>query len=154
MLAQFGTMIEMITSENVNPAGEGFRPSRYRMVPEEEPDSGLEGLYFVDLPSTDGKEPYFGTGRNIWRGDVTVQLGFARAGGDAGSGDRASVRDTANDDCMKVSDVCENPLNYDAQSSGIRIIKYRRHARSFDGKRSEVWTVTFAVEWESDVIVQ
>ena len=152
MLAQFDTNITLVTSESVNVSGGGFKASGYRFTPDKEPDSATNGLYYLDLSSTTPKMRAFGTGENFWNAQLTVQIGFYRGGGDMGGGSRRQVLDTANDDCMKVGDVCENPLNYNSTVSGIRSVRYTGHRRSFDLKSYEVWEVSFDVEWRSDVI--
>ncbi len=155
MLAQFDTNIALITSEAVNTAGGGFKASGYRFSSEREPDSAAEGLYYLDVPRVAPKNRSWGTGENIWEGAVVVQLGYYRGGGDAGGvdgGDRRSVMVRANDDCMRLSDVCENPANYNSGTTGIRWIRYAGHRRAFDLKKFEVWEVAFDVEWRSDAI--
>lgn len=151
----FDAQIAAITTEEANVVGGGFRPSTYRMTPETEPDSGMDGLYFLDLNPVNPKGRDWGTGENIWSGTMTVQLGYLRGGGDQGGpavgGDRRSVSVRANNDCMRVSDLCENPDAYIA-GGAIREVRYLGHGRSFTGKKTEVWTVRFSVEWRSDVI--
>ncbi len=154
MLAQFDTNIALVTNEAANPLGGGFKASSYRFSADKEPDSAAEGLYYLDVPRVAPKERYWGTGENIWVGTVTLQLGYYRGGGDAGGvdgGDRRSVAVRANDDCMRVSDVCENPANYNRDTTGIRWVKYTGHRRAFDLKKYEVWEVDFDVEWRSDL---
>ncbi len=154
MLAQFDTNIALVTNEAANPLGGGFKASGYRFSADKEPDSAAEGLYYLDVPRVAPKERYWGTGENIWVGTVTLQLGYYRGGGDAGGvdgGDRRSVAVRANDDCMRVSDVCENPANYNRDTTGIRWVKYTGHRRAFDLKKYEVWEVDFDVEWRSDL---
>lgn len=155
LFAHFDARIQAVTSEEANLPGGGFRASTYRMSPDTEPDSGLDGLYFLDLDPVEPKGRAFGTGENIWKGTMTVQLGYLRGGGDQGGptvgGDRRSVSVRANNDCMRVSDLCENPDNY-AALGAIREVRYLGHGRSFTGKKTEVWTVRFSVEWRSDVI--
>lgn len=154
ILAQFDTNIALITSEAVNAQGGGFQASAYRFTPDKEPDSAAEGLYYLDVPSVKPKARYFGTGENIWTGSVTVQLGYYRGGGDAGGsdgGDHRSVMARANDDCMRLSDVCENPANYNSPATGIRWIRYNGHRRSYSLKKYEIWEVAFDVEWRSDL---
>lgn len=152
MLAQFDTNVALVTTENANPAGGGFFKSGYRFTPEHEPDSGAEGLYYLDVQAVTPKERFWGTGENIWTGTVAVQLGYFRGGGDMNAGDRQGVLRNANDDCMKLGDVCENPANYNSTTTGIRRIVYLGHRRAFDGKRFEVYEITFEVEWRSDAI--
>lgn len=156
MLSQFDANIALITTEAANPQGGGFKPSGYRFTSDKVPDSEAEGMYYLDVPRVAPKERFWGTGENIWTGTVTAQIAYYRGGGDAGGvdgGDRRTVANRANDDCMRLSDVCENPLNYNANTTGIRWIRYLGHKRLFDLKKYEVWTVDFAVEWRSDKAV-
>jgi len=155
VLAQFDTNVALITSEAVNAIGGGFKASAYRFGVDKEPDSAAEGLYYLDMARVLPKARYWGTGENIWEGEVTVQLGYYRGGGDAGGvdgGDRRAVMARANDDCMRLSDVCENPANYNQGTTGIRRIVYTGHRRTYDLKKYEVWEVGFTVEWRSDAI--
>lgn len=151
----FDASVAAITTEEVNVAGGGFKPSGYRMTPDTEPDAGLDGLYYLDLNPVAPKGRSWGTGENIWAGTMTVQLGFFRGGGDLGGavvgGDRRSVAVRANNDCMRVSDACENPDRY-LPAAAIREVRYLGHGRSFTGKKTEVWTVRFSVEWRSDLV--
>lgn len=154
MLAQFDTNIALITNEAANPQGGGFKPSGYRFTADQEPDSAAEGLYYLDVPRVAPKSRFFGTGENIWKGSVKVQLGYFRGGGNAGGvngGDRRSVSVRANDDCMRLSDTCENPLNYNSASTGIMVIQYTGHYRAFNLKKYEIWEVDFDVTWRSDL---
>jgi hypothetical protein len=153
VLAQFDVNIAAIANEVANPNGGGFKASAYRIGADKEPDSAAEGLYYLDMANTLPKERYWGTGENIWTGKLTVQLCYYRGGGDAGGvdgGDRRSVAARANDDCMRLSDVCENPANYNRDTTGIRWIRYTGHRRAYDLKNYEVWEVGFDVEWRSD----
>lgn len=153
MLSQFDTNMALVTSEAVNPSGGGWKASGYRFAPEKEPDSAIEGLYYLDLSETQPIQRSFGVGENLWVGVVTVQLGFYRGGGDAGGGDRRSVTASANDECMRVADVLSNPSNYDSGTSGLRRVIYAGHRRAFDGKHGEIWEVRFdPVEWRQAVI--
>lgn len=151
----FDARVSSVTTEEVNLAGGGFRPSGYRMSPQSEPDGGMDGLYYLDLNPVAPKGRSWGTGENIWLGTMTVQLGYYRGGGDQGGptvgGDLKSVTVRANNDCMRVSDLCENPDAYLA-GGAIREVRYLGHGRSFTGKKTEVWTVRFSVEWRSDSI--
>lgn len=152
----FDARIAAVTSEEVNLAGGGFKPSGYRMTPDNEPDSGADGLYYLDLNNVQTKQPpSFGTGEKIRIGTMMVQLGFFRGGGDQGGaaagGDRRTVSVRANNDCLRVADLCEDPGAYLA-AGAIREVRYLGHDRSFTGKKTEVWTVRFSVEWRSDAI--
>lgn len=149
VLAQFATNVELI--DNASTTDGRFRAAPYRYLPQEKPDSAMDGQYFISLERITERDPHWGTGENIQRGVVTVQVSYYRGGGDAGGGDRQSVMRNAGDDCQVIGDVCENPENYNPTVTGIRRISCVGSTRTHDLPRAEVWETTFNVEWRSDL---
>lgn len=149
VLAQFATNVELVTNASTNTGG--FEASGYRYLPEREPDSAMDGKYFITLERITERDPHWGTGENIQHGIVTVQTSYYRGGGDAGEGDRQSVMRNAADDCQILGDVCENPENYNPTVTGIRRISCTGSTKVHDLKKAEVWETTFSVEWRSDL---
>ncbi len=149
ILAQFATNIELITNASTNTGG--FTSSGYRYMPEKEPESGMDGKYFISVQRITGREPKWGTGENLIDSVVTVQTSYYRGGGDAGEGDRQSVMRNAADDCQIIGDVLENPANYNSDVTGIRHINCTGSLKIHDLKHAEVWETTFEVQHRSDL---
>lgn len=147
VLAHFATRIATITSESG-----ALTESGYRFRLEEEPDTGLDGKFYVDFESLGPPGPWFGTTESKYTGRVVVRVAFFRGGGDAGGGDRQSVMRNAADDMQRIADVIPDPDDYDGTNTGITIIKFTGAARVFEGKAREIWEARFDVEWRSDVI--
>src|ERR1051325_9219228 len=127
----------LITSET--PA-QGFQKSGYRLTLGQEPDSAIDGLYFVDIDSIPDQGLMFGNGETTYSAQFVVEVGYFRGGGDAGGGDRQTVLRNAADDVMRIADVLSNPSNF------------RGASRVIDKKHAEVWRLQFFVEWRSDLI--
>ncbi len=151
VLTQFANNLALVT--NAASHDGLLTPSAYRWTLDKEPDSAMDGKYFLAVQRGTPHERKWGTGENIQAAIVTVQLSYFRGGGDLGGGDRQSVMRDAADDCQRVSDVCENPENYNSDTSGIREIRYQGFQKVFDGKHAEIWEVTFWVQWRSDLAV-
>ncbi len=149
ILAQFATNVELITNASTNTGG--FTASGYRYTLEKEPESGMDGKYFISVQRITGREPKWGTGENLIDSVVTVQTSYYRGGGDAGDGDRQSVMRNAADDCQIIGDVLENPDNYNSDVTGIRHINCTGSLKVHDLPKAEVWETTFEVQHRSDM---
>lgn len=150
VIAHFATRIDTITSESV---AAGFVRSGYRLTLGEEPDSAIDGLYFVDVDSIGPPGPHFGTAESIFTLlQVLVEVGYYRGGGDLGPGDRQSVLRNAADDMQRLADVLPHPDYYSGETTGIRRIIFQGANRVIDKPRAEVWQARFLVEWRSDLI--
>jgi hypothetical protein len=57
----------------------------------------------------------------------------------------------AADDCQRIADVCENPDNYNSDTTGIRQVIYQGARKVHDLKHAEVWEARFFVQWISDL---
>lgn len=149
ILAQFATNIDAITSESTSG---GFKGSGYRLTLGEEPDSAIDGLYFVDMPEVLTQGPHFGNTEDIWEAHVTVEVGYYRGGGDLGGGDRQSVLRNAASDVQRIADVLTNPANYAQSTTGIREVRFLGAERAIDKAHAEVWRVRFWCQWQSSLI--
>ncbi len=149
VLAQFATNIELITNASTNTGG--FTASGYRYMPEKEPESGMDGKYFISVQRITGREPKWGTGENLIDSVVTVQTSYYRGGGDMGGGDRQTVMRNAADDCQIIGDVLENPENYNSDVTGIRHINCTGSLKVHDLPHAEVWETTFEVQHRTDL---
>ncbi len=149
VLDQFATNVELVTGANT--ASGAFKRSNYRFTLDREPDSAPDGLYFLDFARADPHLRRWGDGSKITDSIVTVRLIYGRPGGSLGGGDRQSVLRNAADDCDKLGDVCENPANYGASTSGIRIVTFDGYSRVETSNHSEIWEVRFRAQWQSDL---
>jgi len=147
VLNQFHANLALITTASPGT----LTRSAYRFTLDKEPDSGPDGLYFVDITGADAYERKWGSGETIITGRVSVRTAYFRGGGSAGGGDRRAVMRNASDDCQLIADVCENPDNYNSSASGIRSIIFEGFSRVADLPRSEVWETRFTVQWRSDL---
>lgn len=150
VLAQFDTNLALITG--VSSAGGVLHPSGYRFPLDKEPDSALDGCYFLDVEGVDPHMRVYGTRENITAARVTINVAYYRGGGDAAGGDRESVLRNAGDDAMHIADVCDLPANFNSSVSGIREIRYEGSRRVLDMPRGEIWRSTFWTQWRSDVM--
>ncbi len=149
VLAQFATNIEAIASESVE---QGFQASGYRLVLEKEPDSDIDGLYFIDIPAIPKVAATFGAAESIYEALINVEVGYYRGGGDMDGGDRQSVMRNAASDAQRIADVLCNPANYDGPNTGIREVRFMGAERVIDKPRVEVWRVRFWAQWRSDLV--
>ena len=149
VLAQFASNVELVT--NASPTSGKFTRSSYRFTLDKEPDSAPDALYFLDMARVDPHLRRWGDGSKITDSTVVVRLLYGRPGGNAGGGDRQSVLRNAADDCDKLGDVCENPANYGASTSGIRTVTFQGFSRVETGNRGEIWEVRFLCQWQSDL---
>lgn len=149
VLAHFATRIGAITTETPD---SGFQVSAYRFSPSEEPDSAIDGLFFVDMPEIEKQAPTYGNAETIWNATVTVDVGYFRGGGDLDGGDRQSTLRNAADDMCRIGDVVADPSNYSGSTTGIRQIMFQSARRVVDAKAKEIWRATFFVQWQSDLI--
>jgi len=147
VLNQFHANLALITTASPGT----LTRSAYRFTLDKEPDSGPDGLYFVDLAGADAYERKWGSGETIITGRVSVRTAYFRGGGSAGGGDRRTVMRNASDDCQLIADVCENPDNYNSSASGIRSIIFEGFSRVGDLPRSEIWETRFTTQWRSDL---
>lgn len=131
-------------------AGETLRESSYRLLLEGEPDSSIDGRFYVEMTSASGPHRAYGRLENIWQGRVVVRVGFFVGGGDRSAGDRKSVAKRAADTLARIADVVENPSNYNSAATGVRSISFSgEFSRAEAGDHHEVWEVPFDVEWVS-----
>lgn len=149
VLAQFAANVELVV--NASPVSGKFTRSAYRFTLDAEPASAPDAMYFLDLQNVLPHLRRWGDGSKITDSIVTVRLLYSRPGGALGEGDRQGVLRNAADDCDKLGDVCENPANYGASTSGIRIVTFQGYRRVVDQKLGEIWEVTFAAQWQSDL---
>ncbi len=149
VLAQFDTNLALVTTETPDA---GFKSSGYRFDLDKEPDSAIDGTYYLDIAQVDPHARNWGTGETISEVIVTVRVAYFRGGGDKNEGDRQGVLRNAADDAMRIADICENPSNYNAATTGIREIRYQGSRRTGELPRFEIWESRFWVQWRSDVI--
>ncbi len=149
VLARIATNLELITTETPE---QGFQPSGYRLALAKEPDSAVDGLYFVDIPAIPRVGPTFGNQETIYEALINVEVGYYRGGGDLDGGDRQSVMRNAASDVQRIADVVCNPANYDGSNTGIREIRYMGAERLIDKPRAEVWRIRLWVQWRSDLV--
>lgn len=151
VLAQFATNLALITTASSSDGT--LQPSGYRFPLGKEPDSALDGRYFVDVGTIAPHERRYGTVENITSAEITVNVAYHRGGGTAAGGDRESVLRNAGDDAMHIADVCDSRDNYFSQTSGIREIRYLGSRRLLNMARGEIWENRFWAQWRSDVMV-
>ncbi len=149
ILAQFATNVEAVDTASSQDGT--LTASGYRYTLDKEPDSGMDGKYFLSVTDVTPRERYWGTGEYITDGHVVVQLSYFRGGGDAGGGDRQTVMRHAADDCQQIADICENPENYNSSVTGLRQVLYQGSTKIHDLSKAEVWEVRFFVQWLSDI---
>ncbi len=147
VLNQFHANIATITSASPG----AFTRSAYRFTMEKEPDSGPDGMYSIDVTSVEAYSRKFGTGENVSIANLAIRVAYFRGGGNKGEGDRFNVMRHAADDLQLIADVCENPENYNASSSGISVVVYDGFSRVADLPKSEIWEARFTVTWRSDL---
>lgn len=150
VLAQFHTNLALITG--ASSIDGKLVPSDYRFPLDKEPDSALDGRYFVDVLAIDPHLRVYGTGENITAGTIAVNVAYHRGGGTAAGGDRETTLRHAGDDAMRIGDVLDLPANYFAQTSGLREIRYQGSRRVLDLPRGEIWQTTFWAQWRSDLM--
>lgn len=149
VLALFDTRIATITSET--PDG-GFVKSAYRFDLEKEPDSAIDGLYYVDVMQIDPQNPQFGATETGWDAMIAVKVGYFRGGGDMDGGDRQTVTRAAADDMQKLADVLGNTAYYDGANTGVRRIIFRGAQRVQQTAAKDIWEARFFVNWRGSVI--
>lgn len=149
VIAQFATNVELVT--NPDTGAKIFTASAYRFRLDKEPDSGPTALYFIDLDHSEPHLRQWGSGEQKTNSIIVVSVMYARPGGSLGGGDRLSVMRNAHDDLQRMSDVVENPANYNSSVSGIREIRYQGTRRVADLGKSEIWEVRFWCQWQSDL---
>ncbi len=149
ILGQFATNVEAVSTASSQDGT--LTASGYRYTLDKEPDSGMDGKYFLSVTDVTPRERYWGTGEYITDGHVVVQLSYFRGGGDAGGGDRQTVMRHAADDCQQIADICENPENYNSSVTGLRQVLYQGSTKVHDLSKAEVWEVRFFVQWLSDI---
>ena len=150
VLAQFHTNLATITG--ASSLSGTLSPSGYRFPLDKEPDSALDGLFFVDVLTVEPHARLYGTVENVTTATVAVNVAYHRGGGDAAAGDYDATVRHAGDDAMHIADVLDLPSNYFAQTSGIREIRYTGSRRLLDMPRGEIWQSTFWAQWRSDVM--
>lgn len=148
VLAQFHTNLALVTG--ASSLSGTLTPSSYRFPLSEEPDSALDGRYFVDVASVEPHMRVYGTGENITAAQVIVNVAYHRGGGDFAAGDRDATLRHAGDDAMIIGDVCDLPANYNASVSGIREVRYEGSRRVLDMPRGEIWENRFWAQWRTD----
>lgn len=133
-----------------------FTESLYRVAISEEPDSAIDGKFYVDLravrPKAGGR--HFGTGISTFIGEFVIEVGFRRSGGHK-TGDGKTIARRAAADCQKIADVVEDPSsNYNSAKTGIRTITFAQQgaARVVSQPGREVWAVRFTAEWDSAIV--
>lgn len=134
----------------------GFQKAQNRFTLDREPDGGRDGLYRCELRAVETTRQAFGTSE-VWRnaGQVVVAVAYFRGGGDAGGatgGDRKSVNRRVLDDVFALVSACENDATYDAQNTGIRVVRWRSFSRAADLPRAEIWEIAFDVEWQATLV--
>jgi hypothetical protein len=149
VLAQFAANLELVTSDA---SDETFKASGYRLALGKEPDSAVDGVYFIDITSIPKVAPTFGNTETIFEATIAVELGYYRGGGDLDEGDRQSVMRNAASDAQRVADVLSNPAYYAGSVTGIREVRFIGAERIIDKHRAEVWAVRFWVQWRSDLV--
>lgn len=129
--------------------GGKLRSSRYRLALLDEPDTGIEGRFYVDMRAMRVTQA-FGAGEN-WRiADATIQVGYVVQGGRENA---ITVAMRAADDMQRLADLVENPVWYDQDKTGIRKVFDVKAARiTVDGHR-EIWGLALSVEWAAPIIV-
>jgi hypothetical protein len=149
VIAQFATNVELVTDPDTGALL--FSASAYRFRLDKEPDTGPDARYFIDVVQSDPHLRRWGDGSQITESIITVDVAYQRPGGSLGGGDRLSVMRNAHDDLQRMSDVCENPANYNSSVTGIREIRYQGTQRVADLGKSEIWRVRFWCQWQSDL---
>jgi hypothetical protein len=147
VLEQFAANVELVV--NASPSTGAFTRSSYRFTLDKEPDSAPDGLYFLDVSGVLPRYRSWGDGSKRTDGNITVRLLYSRPGGNLSGGDRQSVLRNAADDCDKLADVCENPDNYGASTSGIRTVIFNGASRVQESAKGEIWEARFTTQWQS-----
>jgi hypothetical protein len=148
VLAQFHT--NLATIAGASSFDGALQPSSYRFELSKEPDSALDGRFFVDVLTVEAHRKVYGTGENITAAQVAVNVAYHRGGGDMGAEDRESTLRHAGDDAMRIADVCDLPSNFNASTSGIREVRWEGSRRVLDMPRGEIWEHRFWAQWRSD----
>lgn len=149
VLAHFVTLVANVTSETPD---DGFKASAYRFRLEDEGWDGVDGTFYVDMPSTEAIIPLYGATETTWRSVVNVDVAYLRPGGDMGEGDRQTVNRNAADDMQRLADVLPIVANYSSSTTGIRTVTFTGFSRVVDGKAVEIWRCAFLVTWRSDTL--
>lgn len=149
VIAQFATNVELVTNPDTGAAI--FTPSAYRFSLDKEPDSGPAALYFIDLVESLPHLRQWGSGEQKTNTTIAVQVAYYRGGGNLHGGDRLSVMRNAHDDLQRMSDVVENPENYNSSVTGIREIRYQGTRRIAALGKSDIWEARFWCQWQSDL---
>lgn len=148
VLATFHTNLAAITG--ASSLSGTLQPSGYRFELSKEPDSALDGRYFVDVLSVEAHRGVFGTGENITAAQVAVNVAYHRGGGDMGGGERETTLRHAGDDAMHIADVLDLSANYFGNTSGLREVRWEGSRRVADLPRGEIWRHDFWAQWRSD----
>lgn len=141
--------MEAITSESV--LG-GFKASPYRFELDDEPASGVHGMFYIDMPDFGPHIAHMGNPESTFRGTVVVRVGYYRPGGDQCEGDRQSTLRNAAGDMQTIADVLGEPAQYSGSTSGLRKVIFQAASRIAETKDREIWEARFEVEWRSDLI--
>jgi hypothetical protein len=151
VLAQFDVNLALVTGASSSSGT--LTPAGHRFTLEKEPLPQMDGDYFLDVEAIAPGQRRRAVGEAYWEATVIVRVGYYRGGGDAAGGDRQSVMRNAASDAMRLSDVVENPANYDSTNTGISEVRYVSAQRAATFNRGEIWETRFSVRWRSDSFV-
>lgn len=144
-----GRIAQIATASQLTFEGpSNFIESAYRLELSEEPDSGLNGKFYIELKEIQPHQREHGRQENIWTATVMAQFGYFFGGGDDAG--RRGVQKNVLNDAMRIADFCEDPAGYDSDNTGIRRAKMLGFAPQQGNKHAEIWLGRFSVEWVSD----
>ena len=148
ILSWFETIVSGITTGTTS-----FTASPYRFLLEMEPNCGITGTFYTDMPTLiiSKARPTYGVGETIWEAVVGVEVGYFRGGGT--DSDRLAVLKNAADDMQLLGDVVPNTDNYDQANTGIRAIIFKTGTRVYQDKQKDIYRAEFTAEWQSDLRV-
>lgn len=129
-----------------------FRQATDRFELDREPEGGRDRTYNITVGHVVPVRSDFATGQQVRSmSTLNVQLAYFRGGGDAGGGDRKSINRQALDDMFALVALAQDPEGYDPTNTGIRRVRFLGYQRLADLPRSEIWQVSFDVEWEAEL---
>jgi hypothetical protein len=159
VLQYFATrVLTIVSATQATVEGVGkWRESDYRFALDKEPDSGINGAFYVDWDVSLPLERMYGRFINHSTAEVIVEIGYHRGGGDFDQGSIKSVAKNALFDAQQIADFVENPKAelhasvsaYDSANTGIREIRYMNTKRVSAGQHHDVWAIRFWVQFES-----
>jgi hypothetical protein len=140
VLENFRTVVLSVLAASTT--GGRFHQVAYRRVLETGSVPGADGYFSVAAPSVRLGRPFFGGPDVIRDIDVVIDVLYFR------SADRRTSQRNGWQDLARIGDLCENPVNGNWASTGIRSVTKWGCLETKTLPQAELWTARFVAEWQ------